>query len=120
MNEYDWIKATHNSYGDDPTDWYGPEPDNCRLCDMEPKSNDTDLCDGCIDEMEEGIEYSICCTDTLQTNGSCDGCKNHALSATEDMLKDTDICMSHYIYDCKICEKNNIDLQMYIEDAENL
>jgi len=91
INERDYITATHNSYGDDPTKYNGHEPDNCKLCDMEPKAHDTDLCDGCIDEMEEGKRY-----------------------------EGTDICLTHYKNNCKICEKNNIDLQMYIEDAENL
>ncbi len=121
MRAGDWITATHNSYGDDPTKYNGPEPDNCKLCDMEPKAHDTDLCDGCIDEMEEGTEYSACCSDKLETDrGLCYGCKDHASSQTEESLEGTDICIPHFLHDCKKCEKNNIDLQMYIEDAENL
>lgn len=121
MNERDWIKATHSSYGDNPSEYNGPDLDNCKICDMEPKAHDTDLCDGCIDNMDEGKEISNCCSDTLQTDmGLCYGCKDHASSATEEALEDTDICIPHYRHDCKICEANNIELQKHIEDAENL
>ena len=47
----DWLKSTRQSY-QDPTMWDG-EVDWCKRCDSEPKYEDTDVCNSCIEELEE-------------------------------------------------------------------
>ena len=116
MNERDWINATHNSYGDNPTERDGPEQDNCRLCDMEPKYEDMDVCEGCYDDLEEGREYSYCCTAILTEGGICISCLDHASSATEEALEGTDICIKDYRYK----PNNNNNTQKPFEEMSML
>ena len=108
-----WIEATHKSYGDDPTEYNGPDPDNCEFCDMEPKYDDLAVCEGCYDYLVEGEEYSYCCTAIITNEGLCISCLEHAESCTEEELEGTNIDINTYkLYTNKTTQKPIEDMSM--------
>ena len=85
INEEDYIKATHNSYGDDPTEWNGRNP-SCKLCDKDIEMNDEycedhQRCYYCGEREEcDCDERSDCCGAKFHNMDVliCSDCKEHS------------------------------------------
>ena len=79
-----WVKATHASYGDDPTDFDGKNPPCC--------------IDGCEKDIEHDDDYcedqwsqdSACCEARMSESGLCYSCKEHCCSSWEAAVEEAD------------------------------
>lgn len=96
FNEHDYIKATHASYGDDPTEWNGTNP-KCEISDCENEIEPMDeyccdhqRCDFCgeregCDCEEITKQTSSCCGAKMDEDTQmCYHCKDHTTSEWDD------------------------------------
>jgi len=84
----------------DPTEYNGPEVDWCKNCQSNPKWDDTDVCDECIDEFDEMKECSWCCGDTMDTDMKiCYTCKDHTESEFDEFCRDNKFNPKTYRYE---------------------
>ena len=93
----DWLKSTRQSY-QDPTMWDG-EVDWCKRCDSEPKYEDTDVCNSCIEELEEMRNNSLCCGDLLCVDKNrCTSCYEWSESEFENFCETENFNPKTYKY----------------------
>jgi hypothetical protein len=96
-----WVKATHASHGDDPTDFDGNNPICCiEDCDKQIEHND-DHCEDhqrCVicgdnddcDCEDEWSQVSACCEARMSESGLCYSCKDHCCSSWEAAVEEAD------------------------------
>tara|TARA_R110000744_G_scaffold347329_1_gene452866 strand:+ start:39 stop:251 length:213 start_codon:yes stop_codon:yes gene_type:complete len=61
MNYKDYTEGTRSTYGDDPTEWSGPELERCSRCDndiLTPEEVEEKMCFDCMEELEIQDENS--------------------------------------------------------------
>ena len=84
----------------DPTEYTGPETDWCKRCQSNEKYDDTDVCESCIDELEEMSEYSVCCTSRLHTDTNrCTECLEWSESEFDDFCNENNFNPKTYRYE---------------------
>jgi predicted nuclease of predicted toxin-antitoxin system len=61
------IKTIVTGGHEDPRD-FQDDTEMCRMCDMNRKYDDTDVCEECIDELDEMSNYSYCCSASIDSD----------------------------------------------------
>jgi len=83
----------------DPTEYNGPEVDWCKHCQSNPKWEDTDVCDECIDEFDEMKGMSACCGALIERDMElCYRCKDHTESVFDEFCRENKFNPKTYKY----------------------
>tara|TARA_R110000851_G_scaffold215339_1_gene368124 strand:- start:868 stop:1161 length:294 start_codon:yes stop_codon:yes gene_type:complete len=92
------IKTIVTGGHEDPRD-FQDDTEMCRMCDMNRKYEDTDVCEECIDELDEMSKYSYCCSASIDSDILiCTDCKDHSETALDSYCEDADFNRDTYKY----------------------